>query len=175
MLNPNIEMLENLISAAVSTRYKEVPPTEEEFLTLAQSMRATLSTLPVTDEEFAEILAVCVRRLLYRWMSACTSMIEIHLINHGFLPEEQIWTFSSGIDIKNIWRKLNIGIQGLPQRWIRFLTRSSICSEIRKVKNLFSAADWCWAMSNPAKPQITPQSATKLLILDTELLLFLQE
>lgn len=51
MLNPNIEMLENLISAAVSTRYKEVPPTEEEFLTLAQSMRATLSTLPVTDEE----------------------------------------------------------------------------------------------------------------------------
>lgn len=49
MLNPNIEMLENLISAAVSTRYKEVPPTEEEFLTLAQSMRATLSTLPVTD------------------------------------------------------------------------------------------------------------------------------
>ena len=55
------------------------------------------------------------------------------------------------------------------------LTRSSICSEIRKVKNLFSAADWCWAMSNPAKPQITPQSATKLLILDTELLLFLQE
>lgn len=29
MLNPNIEMLENLISAAVSTRYKEVPPTEE--------------------------------------------------------------------------------------------------------------------------------------------------
>lgn len=56
MLNPNIEMLENLISAAVSTRYKEVPPTEEEFLTLAQSMRATLSTLPVSDEEFAEIL-----------------------------------------------------------------------------------------------------------------------
>ena len=56
MLNPNIELLENLISAAVSTRYKEVPPTEEEFLTLAQSMRATLSTLPVTDEEFAEIL-----------------------------------------------------------------------------------------------------------------------
>lgn len=43
MLNPNIEMLENLISAAVSTRYKEVPPTEEEFLTLAQSMSSLLS------------------------------------------------------------------------------------------------------------------------------------
>lgn len=71
--------------------------------------------------------------------------------------------------------KEDIGIQGLPQRWIRFLTRSSICLEIRKVKNLFSAADWCWVMSNPAKPQITQQSATKLLILGTELLLFLQE
>ena len=93
MLNPNIEMLENLISAAVSTRYKEVPPTEEEFLTLAQSMRATLSTLPVSDEEFAEILV----RL--------RASIVIQIINRGFLPEEQIWTFSSGIDIKNIWRK----------------------------------------------------------------------
>ena len=30
MSNPNIAMLENIISAAVSTQYKEVPPTEEE-------------------------------------------------------------------------------------------------------------------------------------------------
>ena len=56
MLNPNIEMLENLISAAVSTRYKEVPPTEEEFHALAQTMRANMSAFPVTDEDFTEIL-----------------------------------------------------------------------------------------------------------------------
>ena len=56
MLNPNIAMLENVISAAVSTQYKEVPPTEEEFLALAQTMRASMSMFSVTDEEFAEVL-----------------------------------------------------------------------------------------------------------------------
>lgn len=175
MLNPNIEMLENLISAAVSTRYKEVPPTEEEFLTLAQSMRATLSTLPVSDEEFAEIL-VRLRASIVIQMDVGVYINDRNTPHKSWLPSRRAdLDFFFWNRYKNIWRKLNIGIQGLPQRWIRFLTRSSICSEIRKVKNLFSAADWCWAMSNPAKPQITQQSATKLLILGTELLLFLQE
>lgn len=49
MSNPNIAMLENVISAAVSTQYKEVPPTEEEFLTLAQTMRTSMSMFSVTD------------------------------------------------------------------------------------------------------------------------------
>ena len=50
MSNPNIAMLENVISAAVSTQYKEVPPTEEEFLTLSQTMRTIMSMFSVTDE-----------------------------------------------------------------------------------------------------------------------------
>ena len=56
MSNPNIAMLENVISAAVSTQYKEVPPTEEEFINLAQTMRANMSAFAVTDDEFADIL-----------------------------------------------------------------------------------------------------------------------
>ena len=56
MSNPNIAMLENVISAAVSTKYKEVPPTEEEFLILAQTMRTSMSMFSVTDEEFADTL-----------------------------------------------------------------------------------------------------------------------
>jgi hypothetical protein len=56
MTNPNIAMLENVISAAVSTQYKEVPPTEEEFLALAQTMRTSMSMFSVTDEEFADVL-----------------------------------------------------------------------------------------------------------------------
>lgn len=57
MLNPNITMLEDLISAAVSSRYKEVPPTEVEFLALAQTMRANVNnSWSVTDEEFENIL-----------------------------------------------------------------------------------------------------------------------
>lgn len=56
MSNPNIAMLENVISAAVSTWYKEVPPTEEEFLELAKTMRMSMSVFPVTDEEFSDVL-----------------------------------------------------------------------------------------------------------------------
>lgn len=56
MVNPNVIMLENVISAAVSTQYKDVPPTEEEFKTLAQTMRSNMATFPVSDEEFEEIL-----------------------------------------------------------------------------------------------------------------------
>ena len=52
MSNPNIAMLENVISAAVSTQYKEVPPTEEEFINLAQTMRSNMSAFAVTDDEF---------------------------------------------------------------------------------------------------------------------------
>lgn len=56
MLNPNIAMLENIISAAVNTQYKDIPPTEDEFLTLADTMRNSMAAFQVTDEEFADIL-----------------------------------------------------------------------------------------------------------------------
>ena len=56
MINQNIDMLENVISAAVSTRYKEVPPTEEEFNSLAAEIRGNMAGFPVTDDEFADIL-----------------------------------------------------------------------------------------------------------------------
>ena len=56
MMNPNIAILENVISAAVSTQYKEVPPTEEEFNVLAATMRSNMTCFPVTDEEFEDIL-----------------------------------------------------------------------------------------------------------------------
>lgn len=56
MPNSNITMIENVISAAVSTQFKEVPPTEEEFLALATTMRSNMIAFPVTDDEFNDIL-----------------------------------------------------------------------------------------------------------------------
>lgn len=56
MPNPNIAMLENVISAAVNTQYTESPPTEEEFLALANTMRSNMSSFPVTDDDFHDIL-----------------------------------------------------------------------------------------------------------------------
>lgn len=57
MLNPNVKMLENVISAAVNTQYQEIPPTEEEFISLADDMRTSMSmSFPVSDDEFNDIL-----------------------------------------------------------------------------------------------------------------------
>ena len=57
MANPNVEQLENTISAYINTVYKEVPPTEEEFIDKATLLRnANAVLMPVTDQEFAEIL-----------------------------------------------------------------------------------------------------------------------
>lgn len=57
MANPNVEQLENTISAYINTVYKEVPPTEEEFIEKATLLRNANSMLmPVTDQEFTDIL-----------------------------------------------------------------------------------------------------------------------
>ena len=57
MANPNVTMLENIISTAVNTQYKEIPPTEEEFLVLASAMRGNMAAMcPVTDDEYNDIL-----------------------------------------------------------------------------------------------------------------------
>lgn len=56
MVNPNVMMLENIISAAVNTQYKDVPPTEAEFKELAQTMRSNMASFQVSDEEFEDIL-----------------------------------------------------------------------------------------------------------------------
>ncbi len=57
MANPNVAMLENIISTAVNTQYKEIPPTEEEFLALASAMRSGMAAMcSVTDDEYNDIL-----------------------------------------------------------------------------------------------------------------------
>lgn len=51
MNNPNVEQLENTISAYINTVYKEVPPTEEEFKEKAELLRKSNELLmPVSDD-----------------------------------------------------------------------------------------------------------------------------
>ena len=51
MINPNVEQLESLISAVVNNLYKEVPPTEDEFLEKATLLRNTNAPImPVSDD-----------------------------------------------------------------------------------------------------------------------------
>ena len=58
MINPCVEQLENIISAFVNNIYKEIPPTEEEFLEKATLLRnANAPIMPVSDDEFAEIIS----------------------------------------------------------------------------------------------------------------------
>lgn len=56
-MNTNVELLENMISAAINTKYKEVPPSEEEFFAEASSIRDVSKALyPVSDDEFQDIM-----------------------------------------------------------------------------------------------------------------------
>ena len=58
MINPCVEQLENIISAFINNMYKEIPPTEEEFLEKATLLRNTNDIIMhVTDSEFEEIIA----------------------------------------------------------------------------------------------------------------------
>ena len=79
MTNPNIAMLENVISAAVSTQYKEVPPTEEEFLALAQTMRTSMSMFSVTETVcFIPILNLVLRRAILKSLThSISSMMRL--------------------------------------------------------------------------------------------------
>ncbi len=56
MNNPNENQLESIISAFISSKYIDVPPTEKEFNDAAELMRnANGSLIPVSDEEFKNI------------------------------------------------------------------------------------------------------------------------
>ncbi|MEQ8154928.1 MAG: Z1 domain-containing protein [Clostridiaceae bacterium] len=53
----NLEMLERFITGAINTKYKEVPPTEDEFIKEATDIRNMSKKIyPVTDDEFECIL-----------------------------------------------------------------------------------------------------------------------
>lgn len=57
MNNPSVERLENIISADINTLYRDIPPTEEEFLENAKIIREiNKPRLPVNDQEFEGIL-----------------------------------------------------------------------------------------------------------------------
>ena len=56
MNNPNESQLESIISAFISSKFMDVPPTETEFNEAAEMMRnANGSFLPVSDEEFKNL------------------------------------------------------------------------------------------------------------------------
>jgi hypothetical protein len=56
MDNANEISLESIISAIISTKYKDVPPTEDQFNEVADTMRAANASLfSVTDDEFQNI------------------------------------------------------------------------------------------------------------------------
>lgn len=52
-----VDTLETIISAYINTKFEEIPPTEEEFISYARKLRESNKALtPVTDDEFNNIL-----------------------------------------------------------------------------------------------------------------------
>ena len=57
VIENNIEAIEGIILSAINTKYKELPPTEEEFMELAKVLRMSNQAIfPVSDEDFAAII-----------------------------------------------------------------------------------------------------------------------
>ncbi len=92
MPNPNITMIESVISAAVSTQYKEVPPTEEEFLTFATTMRSNMAGFPVTDDEFNDIL--------YRLRSTIVIQMDVGVFINDRNTPHKSWLPSRRADLE---------------------------------------------------------------------------
>ncbi|WP_336011057.1 Z1 domain-containing protein [Acinetobacter calcoaceticus] len=55
MVGSNVELLENMISTVINTKYPDVPPTEIEFDTEVATLRQSLTMFSVSDDEFAAI------------------------------------------------------------------------------------------------------------------------
>ena len=89
MNNPNVEQLENTISAYVNTVYKEVPPTEEEFKEKAELLRKSNELLmPVSDDEFNEIL-VRLRQNLVIQMDVVVYINDRNNVHQSWLPAKR--------------------------------------------------------------------------------------
>ncbi len=57
MSNPSVDQLESTILAYINSVYRDVPPTEEEFIEKATLIRKNNESLmPVSDQEFKDIL-----------------------------------------------------------------------------------------------------------------------
>lgn len=81
MSNPCVEQLENIISAYVNNIYKEIPPTEEEFIEKATLLRdANAQIMPVSDDEFEEIMARLKESLVIQMDVNIPEDIENYLI-----------------------------------------------------------------------------------------------
>lgn len=55
MVGSNVELLENMISTVINTKYPDVPPTEIQFDTEVATLRQSLIMFSVSDDEFAAI------------------------------------------------------------------------------------------------------------------------
>lgn len=123
MSNPCVEQLENIISAYVNNIYKEIPPTEEEFIEKATLLRdANAQIMPVSDDEFEEIMARLKESLVIQ-MDVGVYINDRNNGHQSWLPSKRA-DFDSFLDrYKSILKKLNIGIQELLLIWEKFLMK----------------------------------------------------
>ena len=87
-----ITMIENIISAAVNTQYKEIPPSEEQFLTLAQNIRDNMAiSFPISDQDFADIIL--------RLRSTLVIQMEVGVFIHDRNTPHKSWLPSRRADL----------------------------------------------------------------------------
>ncbi len=109
-MSSNVEQLENSISVYINTLFKDVPPTEEQFIEKATYFRkCNEPIMPVTDDEFNEILVRLRQKLVIQmdvgiyindrnnghqsWLPAKRADFDFYFWNRykKYLEEEKQW------------------------------------------------------------------------------------
>ena len=89
MVNENATQLEHMISTYINIKYREVPPTEEEFMDEASKVReANKLLMPVEDQEFENIVSRLKQKLVIQ-MDVGIYIVDSENGHQSWLPAKR--------------------------------------------------------------------------------------
>ena len=146
------DTLFSLISVAINTKYIDTPPTEEEFLSEAGTLRSSLSSVyPVEDAEYAELLNKLRASLVIRmdvgvyindrstghqsWLPARRADLEFFFWNRyrRYLEENKHWNTRVTATLNRVSDDI-LDLLGDPQSEAPFQIRGLVLGDVQSGK-----------------------------------------
>ena len=152
-MNGNVEILRNIIIAAITTKYSDIPPTEDEFTNEANNFRKVMATAyPISDEEFSNILKSLKADLVLiigdgyfitgqdsthtPWISARRAEIDFYYWNRykAFLKQKNGWNSSIITNLDRVTDEIMDLLGDPANKSIRFQRRGLILGDVQSGK-----------------------------------------
>ena len=152
-MNGNVEILRNIIIAAINTKYSDVPPTEDEFTIEATSFRKVMEAgYPISDADFNNMLKSLKADLVLiigdgyfitgqdsahaPWISARRADIEFYYWNRykAYLKQKNGWNSSIISNLDRVTDEI-MDLLGDPvNKSVRFQRRGLILGDVQSGK-----------------------------------------